>query len=507
MVLTSKLQHDQVDGVSENQHHSRKHDLSSTSDHAGSLDESKIKYPNPPLHNHKQVIKAKKEGGKETKEHSIIEFVDDGNTYITVTESKQYDKIIVTVSSSGGGGSSSVSPATTVVDEVAFGQVPVVGTGTLYARHDHTHGTPASPTVPNPASTVMGELSFNLVPVVGTGTLYSRHDHTHGSPDVKIAYRGDILTYDTALTRFPSGTEGQVLTVDSGKACGLRWSSTSSAASTVVSSYTFDQSAVVGTSSYFARADHLHGTPDILLEYKGDLLTYGTVMDVFQLVRMGTGSFGQILSVDGSTTTGLAWIDPPASTDVLSDKGDILTFSTASIRLGSGSEGQILSVNSSETGGLKWIDNTIAGTIYENESLSGSRTSLSLSVTPSNTCSLSVYYNGQRIRNTSSAGDGEYYISGSSVILGFTASDGEWLYASYRLCNSCYSDESISGSRTSLILTYSPIASSLDAYYNGLKMRRVTSSSGIGEFILSANTMSLGFTASDGEWLYASYLY
>lgn len=40
---------------------------------------------------------------------------------------------------------SSVSPATTIVTETAFGQASAVGTGVLYARNDHTHGTPATP--------------------------------------------------------------------------------------------------------------------------------------------------------------------------------------------------------------------------------------------------------------------------------------------------------------------------------------------------------------------------
>lgn len=43
------------------------------------------------------------------------------------------------------GGGSGVSPATTIVTETAFGQASAVGVGVLYARNDHTHGTPATP--------------------------------------------------------------------------------------------------------------------------------------------------------------------------------------------------------------------------------------------------------------------------------------------------------------------------------------------------------------------------
>jgi len=34
-------------------------------------------------------------------------------------------------------------PATTVVPETAYGLAPAVGVSTLYARGDHTHGTPS----------------------------------------------------------------------------------------------------------------------------------------------------------------------------------------------------------------------------------------------------------------------------------------------------------------------------------------------------------------------------
>jgi hypothetical protein len=44
-----------------------------------------------------------------------------------------------TIASSGGGG----TPATTVVSATSYGQSPVVGTGTDYARVDHSHGSPA----------------------------------------------------------------------------------------------------------------------------------------------------------------------------------------------------------------------------------------------------------------------------------------------------------------------------------------------------------------------------
>lgn len=50
------------------------------------------------------------------------------------------EQVDVTITASGGGGG---TPAVSVVSEQAFGQTLAVGTGTNYARQDHTHGTPA----------------------------------------------------------------------------------------------------------------------------------------------------------------------------------------------------------------------------------------------------------------------------------------------------------------------------------------------------------------------------
>jgi len=63
---------------------------------------------------------------------------------VTISESLTGEVLTVTVAASGGGGSGG-TPATTVVSETTFGQSPVVGTSTDYARGDHSHGTPAVP--------------------------------------------------------------------------------------------------------------------------------------------------------------------------------------------------------------------------------------------------------------------------------------------------------------------------------------------------------------------------
>ena len=62
---------------------------------------------------------------------------------VTITESVSGSVLTVTVSASGGGGGG--TPASSVVSETSYGQAPVVGTSTDYARGDHSHGTPAVP--------------------------------------------------------------------------------------------------------------------------------------------------------------------------------------------------------------------------------------------------------------------------------------------------------------------------------------------------------------------------
>lgn len=60
---------------------------------------------------------------------------------VTLTTSTSAGVATTTIAASGGGGGG--TPATTVVSATSYGQSPVVGTGTDYARVDHSHGSPA----------------------------------------------------------------------------------------------------------------------------------------------------------------------------------------------------------------------------------------------------------------------------------------------------------------------------------------------------------------------------
>lgn len=74
-----------------------------------------------------------------------------------------------------------VTPASTVTAETTFGQASAVGVSSLYARGDHTHGTPASPSVPTASGTVAAETAYGQSSSPGAASTYSRGDHTHGT--------------------------------------------------------------------------------------------------------------------------------------------------------------------------------------------------------------------------------------------------------------------------------------------------------------------------------------
>lgn len=131
-------------------------------------------------------------------------------------------------------------PATTVVTETAFGQASAVGASADYAREDHTHGTPAAPAGGTPASTVTDETTFAITPAVGVDTEYARQDHTHGSPANPVTAHvaaGDPHTQYAEVTELPDP------------------------ASTVVTETSFGQASAVGIGTDYARNDHTHGTP------------------------------------------------------------------------------------------------------------------------------------------------------------------------------------------------------------------------------------------------------
>jgi len=186
-----------------------------------------------------------------------------------------------------GGGGGGGTPSNSVVTEQSFGQASTAGVATAYSRGDHTHGTPASPSVPGPATTVVTEQSFGQSQAVGTATTYAREDHTHGTP---------------AAPSVPS------------------------ASGTVTAETTYGNASNAGAAATFSRGDHTHGTPSLgttsttaaagddsritgaqqrsALTTKGDL--YVATANA-TTARQGVGTNGQFLKANSAQTNGIEW--------------------------------------------------------------------------------------------------------------------------------------------------------------------------------------------------------
>lgn len=235
-------------------------------------------------------------------------------------------------------GATANTPATTIVSETAFAQAAVVGVGVLYARNDHTHGTPAAPTPAeigaatishqathqtggsdaltglldatargrlskagtlvasrrelnliegtnvtitaadnsgaervdvtitaaggSPAVSVVAETAYNQVSAVGTGTNYARQDHSHGTPALPTPAAIGASATGHVHTDGTTTVAGFISTADKTKLDGIAAGATATvAASSVASETAFGQATVVGVATVYARGDHSHGTP------------------------------------------------------------------------------------------------------------------------------------------------------------------------------------------------------------------------------------------------------
>lgn len=162
--------------------------------------------------------------------------------------------------------------ATTVTGATAFGAAAAVGTGALFARNDHTHGTPAAPTAASVGAlavtggTVTGDFTVNK----SAASVYVQHDATHIGRFVTDAlYQYVQVTNElhvTAPNDSVTGAQRQL------RVSGAIYSSAGgvydSASSRVYSSLNANLAStapgavvatgVVGSGTAFARNDHSH---------------------------------------------------------------------------------------------------------------------------------------------------------------------------------------------------------------------------------------------------------
>tara|TARA_Y100000310_G_C20383967_1_gene669513 strand:+ start:34 stop:747 length:714 start_codon:yes stop_codon:yes gene_type:complete len=113
------------------------------------------------------------------------------------------------------------------------------------------------------------------------------------SAGASLTTKGDVLAYDTTVTRLAVGTDGQVLSADSGESTGLKWKADTSVAVTT----------------------------------KGDVQTWDTASQ-----RLAVGANDTVLTADSAEATGLKWAAAAGGKDIQMTTSAITTadFSTSS---------------------------------------------------------------------------------------------------------------------------------------------------------------------------------
>src|SRR5574337_799932 len=89
--------------------------------------------------NQPNIINILKNGNQITGFFNKLNFIEGTNTTLSVQQNGTVANITITASGGSGGEG---TPATTVTDETTYGLTKAAGTGTNYAREDHTHGSP-----------------------------------------------------------------------------------------------------------------------------------------------------------------------------------------------------------------------------------------------------------------------------------------------------------------------------------------------------------------------------
>lgn len=135
---------------------------------------------------------------------SVRALVISAGSGVTLTTTTTAGVATTTIASSGGGG----TPATAVVSETSYGQSPIVGTGTNYARQDHSHGSPALGT--SAVTACAGNDARLADSRAPTGAASGDLGGTYPSPTVTQARGLRETTGPTTLT-LGAVSDGQVL--------------------------------------------------------------------------------------------------------------------------------------------------------------------------------------------------------------------------------------------------------------------------------------------------------
>jgi hypothetical protein len=183
--------------------------------------------------------------------------------------------------------------------------------------------------------------------------------------------KGDLIVNDGTATaaRLPAGSNGLVLTADSTAPDGVAWdavprqSPTAAKGDLIVNDGTNDVALGVGPDGQVLTADSTHAS-GVRWQVAGDFTNPATTagdlitFDGTVAVRHGVGADGQVLTADSSQPDGVAWTTNPAGfADPTTTKGDLIASDgTAATRLSVGADDQLLVADSSAPEGLAWVD-------------------------------------------------------------------------------------------------------------------------------------------------------
>ena len=247
-----------------------------------------------------------------------------------------------------------------------------VGTGTTWARSDHIHKMPSASDVGAlPSSTVIPSASSATpqalgTAAAGTSTDYSRADHVHAKPTYSKSDVG-LGNVDNVKQYSASNPPPYPVTSVNGSTGAVTVAVPSAATATPSNLGT----AAIGTSTKYAKEDHVHNYPDVV--YVGSSAPTDTNIELW--LDSNSGGSSVVSSVDGKTgvvtvlpsggTTGqvlkkvsgtsydVTWADESGSVTSVDGKTGVVNVLPTG-----GAAGKVLKKKTSNNYDVEWSDDS-----------------------------------------------------------------------------------------------------------------------------------------------------
>ena len=188
-----------------------------------------------------------------------------------------------------------------------------------------------------------------------------------GGTTSPLTTKGDVYTYSTTDARLAVGTDGHVLTADSGEATGVKWSANgtgdvdgpSSAVDENLAVYDSTTGKIIKDSGTNISAVTANTAKVTNATHTGEVTGSGALTIADNIVdeanlKLETGPTNTyVLTADSTKSGGMKWA-AGGSSSPLTTKGDVYTYSTTDARLAVGTNGHVLTADSGEATGVKW---------------------------------------------------------------------------------------------------------------------------------------------------------